>query len=41
MRYDRMMRVTGMTSSDANDVTAGEAARRRVHVVPHTHWERE
>jgi alpha-mannosidase len=30
-----------MTSSEARDVTAGETGRRRVHVVPHTHWDRE
>jgi len=33
--------VTGMTSSEVSDVTAGETTRQRVHVVPHTHWDRE
>ena len=30
-----------MTSKEVSDVTAGETTRQRVHVVPHTHWDRE
>jgi alpha-mannosidase len=30
-----------MTSSESSDATAGEGTRRRVHIVPHTHWDRE
>src|SRR5918993_3688268 len=25
----------------AGDLTAGQSTRRRVHIVPHTHWDRE
>jgi mannosylglycerate hydrolase len=33
--------VTSMASSESGDATAGEETRRRVHIVPHTHWDRE
>jgi hypothetical protein len=29
------------TDDTANDSTAGQSTRRRVHIVPHTHWDRE
>src|SRR5918994_2051310 len=30
-----------MPSRESSDVMPGEDARRRVHIVPHTHWDRE
>src|SRR5918997_1486099 len=29
------------TDSTAGDITAVQSPRRRVHIVPHTHWDRE
>jgi hypothetical protein len=29
------------TDDTANDSNAGQSTRRRVHTVPHTHWDRE
>ena len=33
--------MTDMSSSESSDATAGQGTRRRVHIVPHTHWDRE
>ena len=33
--------MTDMSSSESSDATAGQGSRRLVHIVPHTHWDRE
>ena len=31
----------GTANVGASEETAGQSTRRRVHIVPHTHWDRE